>query len=149
MQCALIGVRCAVCVCWRGLHTCGGGGWLQGELWAPVVKPRRLVPFGGCSPQPPPARVYLSRPCRFHKKPLCPALACQPLASLTRVLVCGHLWMRTQASEKRAETFRALQHALDELCKRMTECEERNTSIVSRLSELDGLLSEEKSKWKA
>jgi hypothetical protein len=54
-----------------------------------------------------------------------------------------------QASQKRAETFTALQHALEELCKRMGECEERNTSIVGRLQELDTLLHDEKSKWKS
>ena len=63
-------------------------------------------------------------------------------------VICCYGFPQIQASEKRAETFRALQHALDELCKRMTECEERNTSIVSRLTELDSLLNDEKSKWK-
>lgn len=53
----------------------------------------------------------------------------------------------TQATQKRAETFGALQTALDDLLRRMTECEERNASIVTSLTELDHLLQDEKAKW--
>ncbi len=52
-----------------------------------------------------------------------------------------------QASQRRAETFQALQSSLDDLVRRMAECEERNSSIVSHLSELDALLQDEKAKW--
>lgn len=52
-----------------------------------------------------------------------------------------------QASQRRAETFHALQTSLDDLVRRMAECEERNSSIVSHLTELDTLLQDEKAKW--
>ena len=59
--------------------------------------------------------------------------------------LCG--WCTTQATQKRTETFTALQTSLDDLIRRMVECEERNSAIVNHLSELDNLLQEEKAKW--
>lgn len=62
-------------------------------------------------------------------------------------LFASHEQWFSQATAKRQESFTGLQHALDDLCRKMSECEERNNSIVSQLSELDNLLSEERSKW--
>lgn len=52
-----------------------------------------------------------------------------------------------QATKARSSTFEALQQTLDDLVRRMVECEERNTAIVSHLTELDSLLQDEKAKW--
>ncbi len=52
-----------------------------------------------------------------------------------------------QATQKRAETFSALQSSLDDLIRRMDECEQRNAEVVNHLTDLDNLLQDEKAKW--